>query len=63
MIDWSDLGTALALVLVIEGLLPLLSPRNFRQALLAAVQMNDRVLRTVGVASMTVGVLLLYWVR
>lgn len=63
MIDWSDLGTALALVLVIEGLLPLLSPKNFRQALLAAVQMNDRVLRTVGIISMTVGVLLLYWVR
>lgn len=63
MIDWSDLGTALALVLVIEGLLPLLSPRNFRQTMLAAVQLNDRVLRTIGIASMTLGVLLLYWVR
>lgn len=63
MIDWSDLGTAVALVLVIEGLLPLLSPRNFRQTMLAAVQLNDRVLRTIGIASMTIGVLLLYWVR
>lgn len=63
MIDWSDLGTALALVLVIEGLLPLLSPRNFRQTMLAAVKLNDRVLRTIGIASMTLGVLLLYWVR
>lgn len=63
MIHWSDLGTALALVLVIEGLLPLLSPRNFRQTMLAAVQLNDRVLRTIGIASMTIGVLLLYWVR
>mgnify|MGYP006183174097 CR=1 FL=1 len=63
MIDWSDLGTALALVLVIEGLLPLLSPRNFRQAMLAAVKLNDRVLRTIGIGSMTIGVLLLYWVR
>ena len=63
MIDWSDLGTALALVLVIEGLLPLLSPRGFRQAMIAAVQMNDRVLRTVGLATMVTGVLLVYWIR
>lgn len=63
MIDWSDLGTALALVLIIEGLLPLLSPRSFRQAMIAAVQMNDRVLRTVGLATMVTGVLLVYWIR
>ncbi|MBW3566764.1 MAG: DUF2065 domain-containing protein [Proteobacteria bacterium] len=61
--DWSDLGTALALVLIIEGLLPLLSPRSFRQAMIAAVQMNDRVLRTVGLATMVTGVLLVYWIR
>ena len=63
MIAWTELGTALALVLVIEGLLPLLSPRGFRQAMLAAVQMNDRGLRAVGLTTMIVGVLLLYWIR
>jgi len=63
VIDWSDLGTALALVLLIEGLLPLLSPRGFRQAMLAAVQMNDRTLRAVGLVTMVAGVLIIYWIR
>ncbi len=62
-VEWSDLGVALALVLVIEGLMPLLSPRGFRQAMLAAVQMSDRTLRITGFASMVAGVLLLYWIR
>lgn len=61
--DWSNLGAALALVLVIEALLPLLSPRGFRQAMLAAVRLDDRVLRIMGLASMIAGVLLLYWIR
>ncbi len=63
MLDWVDLGAALALVLVIEGLLPLLSPRGFREAMLAAVQLDDRVLRVLGLVSMATGALLLYWIR
>ena len=63
MFDWSDLGAALALVLVVEGLLPLLSPRRFREALIAAMQMSDRTLRILGFTSMVAGVLLLYSVR
>ena len=63
MINWSDLGTALALLLVIEGLLPLLAPRGFREALLAAVRLDDRMMRVFGLGSMIAGVLLLYWVR
>ena len=63
MIQWADLGAALALVLVIEGLLPLLSPRRMRATLVAAAQLDDRLLRVFGLASMIGGVLLLYWVR
>ncbi|HEX6930116.1 MAG TPA: DUF2065 domain-containing protein [Gammaproteobacteria bacterium] len=61
--NWSDLAVALALVLVIEGLLPLLSPRGFRKSMLAAVRLDDHVLRIAGLASMFAGVLLLYWIR
>lgn len=63
MLNWSDLGAALALVLVIEGLLPLMAPQGFREAMLAATRLDDRVLRVVGLVSMIAGVLLLYWVR
>lgn len=63
MINWVDLGSAIALVLVIEGLLPLLSPAKFRTSMLAAVQLNDRVLRAVGFVSMCAGALMLFLVR
>jgi len=63
VIHWSDLGAALALVLVLEGLLPLLAPRQFRVALLEAGKLDDRALRVIGLASLLAGVLLLSWVR
>ena len=58
-----DLLTAVALVLVIEGILPFLSPRMLRKALFSIVQNNDRSLRLTGMGSMAAGLLLLYLVR
>jgi len=55
--------TAVALVLVIEGLLPFLSPDTFRSAMRAVLSRNDNTLRIVGLSSMIVGVLLLTIVR
>jgi hypothetical protein len=55
--------SAVGLMLVMEGMLPFLSPRNFRRSLAAVAQVNDRVLRIAGLVSMLAGVLLLYMVR
>ncbi len=55
--------TAVALVLVIEGLMPALSPRHFRQTMLSISQMDDRVLRSIGLISMSAGALLLYFFK
>ncbi|MGD8567121.1 MAG: DUF2065 domain-containing protein [Gammaproteobacteria bacterium] len=60
---WHDLLRALALVLVVEGLLPFLNPAVFRQAMHMISQMDDKSLRSGGVASMVAGVLLLYFVN
>lgn len=60
---WSDLLAALALVLVIEGLMPFLSPSRFRHTMEQISQVPDRPLRTIGLVSMAVGVGLLYLVR
>ena len=60
---WSDLLAATALVLVIEGVLPFLSPRRFREALNLAAQMSDQGLRMMGLASMLLGLVCLYLVR
>jgi hypothetical protein len=60
---WENLIPALALVLVIEGMLPFLSPRGWRDAMSQASQLPDNVLRTLGFVSMMVGVIILYFVQ
>lgn len=60
---WVALVSAVGLMLVIEGIMPFLNPRSFKQTLSAVTQANDRVLRIAGLASMIVGVVLLYLAR
>lgn len=57
---WDEILRALALVLVLEGMLPFISPTNWRQTMLQAAQLPNRVLRIIGLVSMLLGVLLLY---
>ncbi len=60
---WSDLLAAIALVLVIEGILPFINPGGLRRALLMISQMNDNTLRFTGLTSMILGILLLNLIR
>lgn len=60
---WRDIATALALVLVIEGILPFLNPNSWRRMLGMAAQLDDATLRVIGLSSMIIGVLLLYLVH
>ena len=60
---WDELLSALALVLVIEGLFPFISPAGFRKKILAMTEMNDRQIRVASLASMLGGLVLLYFVR
>ncbi len=60
---WNDLLAALALLLVIEGILPFLNPGAMRRTMLSMAQLEDRVLRWVGLGSMLAGVVMLYVVR
>jgi uncharacterized protein YjeT (DUF2065 family) len=57
---WDNIVPALALVLVIEGILPFLSPKSWRDAMSQAAQLPDNVLRSIGLFSMFAGVLILY---
>ncbi len=61
--DWSDLLAAFALYLVLEGLLPFLNPAGWRRSVLLIAQIPDGRLRTVGLASMLAGLLLLLITR
>lgn len=60
---WSDLWVALALLLVLEGVLPALSPRNYRKAMLGLAQLDDRSIRIAGLVLMVVGAVLVYWLK
>jgi len=60
MLQWHDLFAALALVLVLEGLLPFASPGSWRRAVVQIARLNDGQLRGIGLASMCVGVVALY---
>ncbi len=59
----NSLWAASALMLVIEGIMPFLNPNAFRRALLQMANMQDMQLRTIGLFSMILGVVLLYWVH
>jgi uncharacterized protein YjeT (DUF2065 family) len=54
---------ALALMLILEGVLPFLAPNLWRETFLRITQMSDGQIRFVGLSSMLIGVLLLLWVR
>jgi uncharacterized protein len=55
------LVTALGLFLVLEGLLPLLAPRAWREAFMKLMQFNDGQLRFVGLVFVGLGLILLAW--
>ena len=55
------LVTALALLLLAEGLLPLLSPRSWREAFTRLLQLTDGQLRFFGLIAVALGMLLLAW--
>lgn len=60
---WQELWIALALLLVIEGIMPFISPKGLRETLLTMATLSDRTLRIGGLISMVLGVMLLYLVR
>ncbi|WP_415755939.1 DUF2065 domain-containing protein [Pseudomonas leptonychotis] len=60
---WQELGIAFCLVLVLEGILPFLCPRHWRERLLQLTQLSDRQLRLMGLVSMLLGTTVLYWLH
>ena len=60
---WQVLPGAIALVFIIEGLIPFLSPGRWRNMLAMVGEMEDRVIRIIGLGSMLFGVVLLYLVN
>ncbi|MHA7817743.1 MAG: DUF2065 domain-containing protein [Pseudohaliea sp.] len=60
---WQVFPVAVALVLVLEGVLPFLSPARWRRMVVLVAQLDDRTIRRFGLGSMLVGLGLLYLVN
>ncbi len=60
---WTDILTAVALLLVIEGMLPFIGPGRYKQLVAQIAGLSDNQLRTFGLTAMVAGLLLLFIVR
>ncbi len=60
---WQDLLTALALVLVLEGILPFINPDGLRRTMLRISELSESQLRFAGLTSMVAGLIFLYIVH
>jgi uncharacterized protein YjeT (DUF2065 family) len=60
---WDDLLTAVALVLILEGLLPGLAPRAWMKAMQDAARLGPKGIRVVGILLMLTGALMLQLLR
>jgi uncharacterized protein YjeT (DUF2065 family) len=52
-----------ALVLIIEGMLPFISPRKYRRMVAEISQLGDNQIRNIGLLIMIIGVVVLFFVR
>ncbi|WP_372861982.1 DUF2065 domain-containing protein [Spongiibacter sp.] len=60
---WQELAVAFSLVLIIEGILPFLSPDRWRMLAYRMADLESRSVRMVGLASMLVGLVMLSFLR
>ena len=58
-----DIGRAIALMLVFEGILPFVTPTRWREMAKALAIIDDRSMRSIGLFSMVGGLLLLFIFR
>ena len=60
---WQELLTALSLFLILEGIIPFISPSKYRNFVVRMSQLEDSNLRFIGLVSMLIGLLLLFLIR
>jgi len=59
----TDILTAIALYMMIEGLIPFVGPQYFRRAVVRISEMDDNQLRMTGLMTLAAGLVLFYFVR
>jgi uncharacterized protein YjeT (DUF2065 family) len=59
---WPSILAAIALVLIFEGLLPLISPPKWREMFTQLLQLQDGQIRFFGLTTVLLGLFLLFWI-
>jgi hypothetical protein len=59
----NDFWVAVCLMLVLEGMIPFLSPERWRKMVVVIAHMSDKQLRAIGLCSMVLGAVSLYWIK
>jgi uncharacterized protein len=54
---------ALGLMLVLEGIMPFIFPREWRETLRKVAEFQDGQVRFIGLSLMLSGLLLIYWIK
>jgi uncharacterized protein YjeT (DUF2065 family) len=60
---WTEILTAVALLLIIEGMLPFVGPNRYKRLVAQIAQLSDNQLRMFGLGAMIAGLLLLFIIR
>ncbi|AKH37386.1 MULTISPECIES: DUF2065 domain-containing protein [Nitrosomonas] len=60
---WDTFLMAIALMLVLEGILPFTFPNAWRDSFRKLVELEDNQIRFIGLTSMVIGLILLYLVN
>lgn len=63
MPNWQDLGSALALMMIFEGLMPFINPQRAKQVFARMAQAEPGGLRIMGLVTISLGLLVLMLVR
>jgi uncharacterized protein YjeT (DUF2065 family) len=61
--NWTELFSALALVLIIEGIIPFINPLGYKKTMQQMLARPESTLRAVGLSLMLVGALSLFFIR
>ena len=61
MLDYWLLG--LAMMLIVEGMIPFVSPGLWRETFRKLLTLKDGQVRFVGMTAMLSGIILLYWIK
>ena len=61
--NWTDLLSALALVMIIEGIIPFLSPQGYKNSMQKMISMPGSTLRVFGLGLMLLGAITLFFIR